>query len=94
MSLLIVPSSPLCEPSVFRDKPVVKKALVDMDGAPMRAYRALRDHWAMYDCYRSPGPVQFSGHRWANVGCITLALERNGGDPILLTPMEPEDGEE
>ena len=73
-----------------KDKPVVRKALVDLDGAPMRAYRALRSHWAIHDCFRSPGPVQFSGHAWADIGTITLALEINGGDPIMLTEM-PDD---
>jgi diphosphate-dependent phosphofructokinase len=69
-----------------KDKPVIRKALVDLNGAPMNALRALRDHWAANDCFRSPGPVQFRGHAWADVGTITLALEVNGGDPIMLTP--------
>ena len=65
-------------------KPVIEKALVDLQGAPMAAFKVLRDHWALHDCYRSPGPMQFKGHEWADVGTITLALEINGGEPILL----------
>lgn len=67
-----------------KDKPVIAKALVDLNGVPMAAYKALRDHWAMHDCYRSPGPIQFKGHQWADIGSITLALEVNGGEPIML----------
>ena len=70
-----------------KDKPVIKKALVDLDGQPMQAYRWIRDHWSIHDCYRSPGPIQFRGHEWADVGSITLALEINQGEPILLSPM-------
>ena len=40
------------------DKPVIRKALVELDGPCMRAFRSLRDHWAIHDCYRSPGPIQ------------------------------------
>ena len=67
-----------------KSKPVIAKALVEINGPPMMAYRTLRDHWALHDCYRSPGPIQFKGHQWADVGTITLALEVNGGEPIML----------
>jgi pyrophosphate--fructose-6-phosphate 1-phosphotransferase len=67
-----------------KQKPVIAKALVELDGQPMAAYNALREHWALHDCFRSPGPIQFKGHQWADVGSITLALEINNGDPIML----------
>lgn len=70
-----------------KDKPVIRKALVDLDGEAMCALKSLRDHWSINDCYRSPGPIQFRGHDWADVGSITLALEVNNGEPILLTAM-------
>ena len=44
-----------------KDVPVIKKALVDLDGGMYKAYVAVRDKWAFLDCYRSPGPIQFSG---------------------------------
>lgn len=44
-----------------KDVPVIKKALVDLDGDNYKAYIAVRDRWAYLDCYRSPGPIQFSG---------------------------------
>ena len=63
---------------------MIKKALVLLDGAPFKAYAAIREHWAANDCYRSPGPIQFKGHTWADVATMTLSLEINDGAPILL----------
>ena len=42
-----------------QDKPVISKALVLLDGQMFRAYEAVRDKWAVLDCYLSPGPIQF-----------------------------------
>jgi len=44
-----------------KDVPVIKKALVDLEGPNYLSYVAVRDKWAYLDCYRSPGPIQFSG---------------------------------
>jgi diphosphate-dependent phosphofructokinase len=44
-----------------KDVPVIKKALVELDGPIFKAYKAVRDQWAVLDCYRSPGPIQFKG---------------------------------
>lgn len=41
-----------------KDKPVIRKALVELEGPAMRGYRSVRDYWALHDCYRSPGPIQ------------------------------------
>jgi len=41
-------------------KPVIKKALVELDGLPFNVFAAQRDDWAKYDLYRSPGPIQFA----------------------------------
>lgn len=70
-----------------KEKPVIAKALVELEGRPMAAYRAVRDTWALEDCFRAPGPIQFKGYQYADVGTITLALEINQGDPILLRAM-------
>ena len=43
------------------DKPVISKALVRLDGQMFKAYEAVRDKWAVLDCYLSPGPIQFQG---------------------------------
>ena len=44
-----------------KDKPVIEKALVELDGGMFKAYEAVRDKWAYLDCYISPGPIQFKG---------------------------------
>jgi hypothetical protein len=35
-----------------RDKPVIKKALVELDGPVFNVYQQLRKKWALEDCYR------------------------------------------
>ncbi|AQL00821.1 Pyrophosphate--fructose 6-phosphate 1-phosphotransferase subunit beta 2 [Zea mays] len=42
-------------------KPVIKKAMVELDAAPFKKYASLRDEWAIKNRYISPGPIQFSG---------------------------------
>jgi len=41
-------------------KPVIKKALVELDDLPFQVFAAQREDWAKYDLYRNPGPIQFS----------------------------------
>ena len=43
------------------DKPVIKKALVELDGAPFKAFAKARPEWALSSDYRVPGPVQYFG---------------------------------
>ncbi len=43
------------------DKPVIKKALVDLAGAPFAAFAAERTSWAQSSEYRVPGPAQYFG---------------------------------
>lgn len=43
------------------DKPVIKKALTELDGAPFRAFAKARDAWALEDQYVFPGPIQYHG---------------------------------
>ena len=40
-----------------KDKPVITKALVELDGAMFKTYVQLRRKWAVLDCYQSPGPI-------------------------------------
>merc|ERR1712032_743680 len=54
--------------------PVIKKALTELDGAPFAALAKNREKWALQDCYRSPGPVQYSGVG-SNDVTFTLRLE-------------------
>ena len=44
-----------------KDKPVIRKALVRLDGAPFLKFASQRDDWAMNTCYMYPGPVQYFG---------------------------------
>lgn len=40
-----------------KDKPVITKALVRLEGEMFKAYEAVREKWAVLDCYKSPGPI-------------------------------------
>jgi pyrophosphate--fructose-6-phosphate 1-phosphotransferase len=40
-----------------KDVPVISKALVTLDGDMFKAFAAVRDKWALYDCYQSTGPI-------------------------------------
>ena len=42
-------------------KPVIRKALVELDGAPCKAFAAHRDEWANNTCFVYPGPIQYWG---------------------------------
>ena len=43
------------------NKPVIRKALVELDGKPFKAFAAMREEWAMNTCYTYPGPIQYFG---------------------------------
>ncbi|WOH09728.1 hypothetical protein DCAR_0729186 [Daucus carota subsp. sativus] len=55
-------------------KPVIKKAMVELDGAPFKKFASLREEWARTNCYISPGPIQFVGQGSDKVN-HTLLLE-------------------
>ncbi|XP_022142509.1 pyrophosphate--fructose 6-phosphate 1-phosphotransferase subunit beta-like [Momordica charantia] len=55
-------------------KPVIKKAMVELDGAPFKKFSLFRDQWAVENRYISPGPIQFVGPA-SNVLNHTLLLE-------------------
>ncbi|KAM7501010.1 hypothetical protein LguiA_025424 [Lonicera macranthoides] len=42
-------------------KPVIKKAMVELEGAPFKKFKSLREEWALSNRYISPGPIQFVG---------------------------------
>jgi len=42
-------------------KPVIKKALVELDGKPFKAFVKERDVWAVKTCYLFPGAIQYFG---------------------------------
>ena len=58
-------------------KPVIRKALVRLDGAPFKTFAAPRDEWAQGTCYVYPGPIQYFGPAEVCDQCtITLKLEQ------------------
>lgn len=42
-------------------KPVIQKALVDLDGAPFQKFAQNREQWAKDTCFVYPGPIQYFG---------------------------------
>lgn len=42
-------------------KPVIQKALVELDGAPFKFFEVNREKWAMETAYVYPGPIQYFG---------------------------------
>ena len=42
-------------------KPVIQKALVELDGAPFKTLKANRKEWAKNTMYVYPGPIQYFG---------------------------------
>ena len=58
-------------------KPVIRKALVELDGAPFKKFAAHRDEWARKTAYVYPGPIQYWGPtEVCDQPTITLALEQ------------------
>ncbi|MDR3174177.1 MAG: diphosphate--fructose-6-phosphate 1-phosphotransferase, partial [Treponema sp.] len=57
-------------------KPVIRKALVELEGAPFRAFAENRDTWALKTSYLFPGAIQYFGPpEIADITTVTLALE-------------------
>ena len=60
-----------------KDKPVIQKALVELDAAPFKYFAARRDEWAKTESYSYPGPIQYWGpSEVADQTNYTIMLER------------------
>lgn len=58
-------------------KPVIKKALVRLDGAPFKEFAAHREEWAEKTAFVYPGPIQYFGPTEVCDQCtMTLKLEQ------------------
>ena len=58
-------------------KPVIRKALVELDGAPFKYFASKRDEWARETKYVYPGPIQYFGPtEVCDQPTITLQLEQ------------------
>ncbi len=59
------------------DKPVIRKALVELDGKPFKFFEANRDTWAVETAYTFPGAIQYYGPaEVCDLTTRTLALEK------------------
>ena len=59
------------------DKPVIKKALVELDGKPFKFFEANRETWAIETAYVYPGAIQYYGPtEVCDITTKTLALEK------------------
>ena len=60
-------------------KPVIRKALVELDGAHFKAFAAQREVWARETAYIYPGPIQYWGpSNVCDQTTKTLKLEQEG----------------
>ena len=58
-------------------KPVIRKALVELDGKPFKTFASKRDEWAIKTSYVYPGPIQYWGpSEVCDKTTVTLALEQ------------------
>ena len=59
------------------DKPVIRKALVELDGKPFKYFEAHRDEWAVETAFTFPGAIQYYGPtEVCDLTTRTLALEK------------------
>ena len=59
------------------DKPVIRKALVELDGKPFKFFAANREAWAVQTAYTYPGAIQYYGPAYVcDLTTRTLALEK------------------
>ena len=59
------------------DKPVIKKALVELNGEPFKFFADNREKWALETCYTYPGAIQYYGpSSVCDITTKTLALEQ------------------
>ena len=59
------------------DKPVIRKALVELDGKPFKYFTAHRDEWSKETCFVFPGAIQYYGPKEVcDITTRTLALEK------------------
>ncbi len=61
-----------------QDKPVIRKALVELDGKPFKFFEANREKWAVETCFTYPGAIQYYGpSEVCDLTTRTLALEKS-----------------
>lgn len=72
-------------------KPVIRKALVELEGKPFKAFAKSRDEWAVTTSFVFPGAIQYYG---ASEVCDqttqTLKLERGAGKKTTIAAAKAE----
>ncbi|MBE6955030.1 MAG: diphosphate--fructose-6-phosphate 1-phosphotransferase [Ruminococcaceae bacterium] len=59
------------------DKPVIRKALVELDGKPFTYFASKREEWAVETAFTYPGAIQYFGpSEVCDITTKTLALEK------------------
>ena len=59
------------------DKPVIRKALVELEGKPFKYFESHREEWAVETAYTYPGAIQYYGpSEVCDLTTVTLALEK------------------
>ncbi|BAG14053.1 diphosphate--fructose-6-phosphate 1-phosphotransferase [Candidatus Endomicrobiellum trichonymphae] len=62
-----------------KEKPVIQKALVDLNGKPFKEFVKNRDKWALSESYIFPGPIQYFGPAdITDMTTRTLKYEQSG----------------
>mmetsp|Transcript_100978 Transcript_100978/g.294051 ORF Transcript_100978/g.294051 Transcript_100978/m.294051 type:complete len:1193 (+) Transcript_100978:53-3631(+) len=89
-----VPITSLCviERRKGKDKPVIRKALVELEGdmaLPYRAYQAIRGELRLVDAYRVPGPMQFDMNNCPASRDIPVTLQLELGKPLAPLVQKP-----
>jgi pyrophosphate--fructose-6-phosphate 1-phosphotransferase len=59
-----------------KDKPVIRKALVELDKKPFKTFAANRAAWVTEEAFQYPGPIQYFGpSEVCDLPTVTLQLE-------------------
>ncbi|MBB65221.1 MAG: diphosphate--fructose-6-phosphate 1-phosphotransferase [Waddliaceae bacterium] len=67
-------------------KPVIEKALVNLEGAAFQHFASQRELWKYEDQYRHPGPIQFFGDREiTDQVMLTMTLEHENAGVSLTS---------
>ena len=71
-------------------KPVIRKALVELDGKPFKEFAKNRDEWAIKTSFTYPGAIQYYGpDEVCNQPTKTLLLERGKGKASPVKSAKP-----
>ncbi len=72
-------------------KPVIRKALVELDGKPFKTFAKSRDEWAVTTSFVFPGAIQYYGSsEVCDQTTQTLKLERGAGKKTVIGTAKAE----